>query len=465
MSKPAGSQSDRPTVARYVVLGWLCAAATIAYVQRNAVAVAESTIRADLELETEQTGWVFSAFFVTYAIFQIPSGWLGDCWGVRWTLSVYAVLWSLATALVSLADGYETLLVARYLAGAAQAGIFPCCTAAVAHWMPETQRGLAAGWLAGFMSVGAVVASATTGWMIDTLEWSWRIVFALFAIPGLLWAAGFYWWFRNRPAEHWAVNEAERERIAQRLAQPRGSTADADAAPEGSTLNDAPRGRDRVHPPERSERTPWLALMTSAAMWAICGQQFFRAAGYNFFTSWFPTFLQESRGVSVAQSGTLTSLPLAAVVIGSLLGGSASDWVLVRTGSRRLARQGVAVLSMLACAVLIVSSYFIRDTVLAVLAISAGSFWAAFGGPCAYAITIDMGGRHVGTVFSTMNMSGNVGAAISPLVFERVQTSSGDWDAVLFVFAGIYVAAALCWLALKPTGSVFDRPSKSGAKL
>jgi MFS family permease len=192
-------------------------------------------------------------------------------------------------------------------------------------------------------------------------------------------------------------------------------------------------------------------------MWMIAGQQFFRAAGYIFYSTWFPTYLKQTRNVTTKQSGLLSSLPLLAVIVGSLLGGMVVDWILARTGSRRLSRQLVAVLSMLSCAGFVGLAYFTSEAETTVLLISAGSFCAAFGGPCAYAVTIDMAGKHVPIVFSIMNMTGNLGAAACPLLVAWFVDATGKWDYVLFFFVGIYVAAAICWGLLNPQGSIFDR--------
>ena len=152
----------------------------------------------------------------------------------------------------------------------------------------------------------------------------------------------------------------------------------------------------------------------------------------------------------------MTSLPIGAYMLGSAAGGLVSDWVLAHTGSRRLSRQGVSVVSLLGCAVLIVCAYFIHDPWLAVLVIAAGSLCSAFAGPPAYTITIDMGGKHVAPVSSTMNMAGNVGAAVLPLLVPPLVAITRSWDLVLFLFAGIYVAAALCWIPFNAEGTIFD---------
>jgi hypothetical protein len=157
-------------------------------------------------------------------------------------------------------------------------------------------------------------------------------------------------------------------------------------------------------------------MLTRKEVWGLCAQQLFRAAGYIFFASWFATYLRETREIEDWMVGLLTSLPLWGVVVGSPLGGALSDWLLLRTKNRRFSREGLAAAAMLACGLLVLAAYPIANAWLAVLLISAGSFCAAFGGPCAYAATIDMGGRHVVMLFSLMNMAGNVGAFLFPVV-------------------------------------------------
>lgn len=434
---------SEPTHARYLVLVWLCGAAAIAYICRNSIGVAEEAIRTDLGLESfrifgseltpkDQMGWVMSAFFITYSLFQLPGGWIGQVWGTRRALPVFSVVWSIVTGLMGLAQGFVGLFLTRFVSGAAQAGIFPCTTNTTARWFPLTARAFANGTLGAFMSVGGAAGTILTGVLLGYFApGGWRWIFFLYTIPGLIWALAFYHWFRDQPEEHAGVNAAELNLIRD------GNVPAADA--------------------ESAAATPWSAILTSAAMWWICAQQFFRAAGYIFFASWFPTFLRETRGVSTAEAGWLTSLPLITFVLGSLTGGYCSDRIMKWTGSLRLARQALAIGSLLACAGLILLSFPIEHDLLAVLLISGGSFFSAVSGPCAYTITIDMGGKNVPMVFSLMNMSGNIGAVVFPVVVPRLVFWTGSWDLVLFVFAGLYVASALCWALLNPNGTIGAR--------
>lgn len=418
-------EMESPTAARFIVLAGLCVAASIAYLCRNSIGVAESTIRAELGLSETAMSWVMSSFFLTYALGQIPTGWLGDRLGSRRAIPICAVAWSMATAMMSFAVGMPLLLVSRATNGFAQAGLFPACTSTIGKWFPDTRRAVASGSLSSFMSIGGAIGVGTTGVLVVGV--GWRITFIGYSALGIVFAVMFYLWFRDTPARHGWVNAAECRLI---------------------------RGRESSQPD--GTPTDWLNIYLSPATWWICGQQFCRAAGQIFFSTWFATYLQVTRRVSVEESGFLNSLPLIGIVTGSFLGGAVSDLILVRTGSLRLARTGVAFVSMLLCAVFVLCAYFIANPFLAVVTISLGTFCASIGGPCAYTVTIDMGGRHTAVLFATMNMVGNLGA-FTFIRLVPVITQHLGWNAVLALFGLLYVGAGVFWLMINPQGTVAEQ--------
>lgn len=423
------------THVRYVVAAALCLAAVAVYIQRNSISVAEERIRSDLSLEYSQMGLVMSAFFFSYALLQLPASALVQWLGVRRSLTFFVALSSFMSAAMAVAGGYIGLIGVRACMGLAQAGCFPAAAAAVSQWIPPQRRGIVNGLLGGFMSVGGAAGAFLTGLLLPTL--SWQAIFALFAVPGLAWAAWFFLWFRNRPEQHRGVNAAERELIVRSVA----------------TGAHKPPAQGGFGKPARTGPVNQRRLPAIFALAALCAQQTFRGAGYVFFASWFATYLRETHGVKDMAAGLLNGLPLMAVVVGSPLGGVLVDAVLARTGSHRLSRQGVAIGASLICAVLIVLSLPVANPWWAVALISAGSFFASFGGPCAYCAAIDIGGRYTPLSFGLMNMMGNLGSAIFPLVIPWLlqarpgETGSGNWRLVLFCFAGMYLATAICWTA------------------
>jgi MFS family permease len=194
-------------------------------------------------------------------------------------------------------------------------------------------------------------------------------------------------------------------------------------------------------------------MVTDRSLALLCGQQFFRAAGMVFFLTWFPTFLQRTRGVDVMASGILTTVAGIGGVLGSLCGGFFSDRLYQRTGNARLSRQGIAIVGMGACSLLIVASYFATDVRASIALISVGAFCASFGGVSGYTVAITYGGSQVATVFSTMNMCGNFGAALFPVTAGWLVAGTNNWNIVLFLFAGIMAIDACCWAMLNPKGT------------
>ncbi|MEK6258796.1 MAG: MFS transporter [Planctomycetota bacterium] len=448
-----GTSSSGATHARFVVSAWLAGMAALAYLCRTSISVAEKTIRGDLGLSEEQMGLILGpAFFWTYALAQIPSSRLGERLGARLSLPCFACAWSLATALFGFVNWFPVLMANWMIVGLAQAGAFPVATRTISVWYPKSERALASGSLVALMSVGAAVGAALTGSLIGRISWRW--LFVLYAAPGLLWAIGFGVWFRNRPEDHPAVGELELKHI--RHDQPPAESS-------ALAVGDSTDGEQIA-----AEPTPWLGLATSWPMWMICGQQYCRAAGLVFFASWFATFLQESRHITVMKSGMLSILPHLATAVACLIGGGLTDAVYRRTGRLDLSRKGLAVVSLTLCTSLIFSAYFVTDATLAVVVISLGIFCAGLAGPSAYAVTMDMGGRHVGAVFATMNMIGNFGAGMLPWLIPRFRKwiasnpglldfCGGDsWNAVVALIALLHLAAAVCWLLLPLRGTVFD---------
>jgi sugar phosphate permease len=430
MSLAAQTVPDvRPTSTRLIVLIWLCLAAAISYICRLTIGVAESTIRSDLDLSKEMMGLIMSLFYLPYALGQIPGGWLAERFGSRRSIPLVAVGWSLATLSLSAAFAVPVLLAGWLANGFFQAGLFPCCARTVSKWFPANRRAFASGMLASSMFVGGALGSVAMGYLLE--ESGWRTAFAIFGSLGILWAVGFWFWFRDEPGEHGRVNESEVRLIQQ---------------PIGTSPTETMEVID-----------PWRSLLLSPATWCICSQQFCRAAGTMFFGSWFATYLQQTHGVSIKFSGFLNSLPQTALIIGSLFGGTFSDWVLSRTASRRLARQAIAASCMFTCACFVFIAYTLRQPVLAVLTISAGTLFSAIGGPTAYAITIDMGGKHLAKLFSCMNMCGNVGAAMFIFGVPWFLDATGKWDAVVLMFGALWVGAGIFWLLLNPNGDIFQQ--------
>jgi sugar phosphate permease len=403
---------------RYLVLAFLCAAAVIAYVQRLGFNVAERTVRGDLGLDREQVGRVMAAWSLGYALLQLPSGWLADRFGSRRVLTALALAWSALTGLVGLAWDFHSLLVLWFCMGLAQAGVFPCSAKSIGQWFGDCGRASAAGLLGSSMALGSAIAPALTGLLVS--HHPWPLVFVAYAAVGILSSAAYF-----------------------------------------AAVPDAPAGPGMPpSPPPAWARRDWFTLVTSVPMILLCGQQFFRACGMAFFYTWFATFLQETRGVNLAEAGLMTGAVGLGAVAGGVLGGLASDGLLRRTGNRR---QGLAVAGLSLCSVLVPISAEITSREVAAGVLTLGAFAAAFGGVSGYTVAIEFGGKRVATVFSVMNTCGNTGAALFPAAVGTLLDATGDWDPVLYLFAGVLALDAILWALLNPRHPLFrddDEPHR-----
>jgi ACS family D-galactonate transporter-like MFS transporter len=197
LESAASRERSRPSTVRYRVMLWLTLAAVLSYLVRGAVSVAESTIRRDMQLSISHTSWFMGAFFWSYALFQVPAGWLAQRYGTRRMLALFAAAWSLAALLIGVANDFWTFVAAQLLMGIAQAGIFPAACNSIAKWMPLSRRSLSCAILATGMQMGAIGASLLTGSLLGPV--GWRPLFMLYALPGLIWAIWFWLRFHDEP--------------------------------------------------------------------------------------------------------------------------------------------------------------------------------------------------------------------------------------------------------------------------
>src|SRR5260221_10232128 len=193
--------------ARYLVVGLMLALIAVAYLDRVCIATAAPAIRKDLGFDEEQMGLVFSAFTLSYALLEMPSGYLADRFGARVSLGRIVVWWSAMTALTGAATGFASLLLVRFLFGMGEAGVFPSMARVYGRWLPSAERGRAFG-LA--IATGAVAGAGTlklVAWLLDRI--SWRLAFAAFGGVGVVWVAVFLLCFRDEPSTHPGVSDAE----------------------------------------------------------------------------------------------------------------------------------------------------------------------------------------------------------------------------------------------------------------
>lgn len=441
------SEENRPSLIRFGVLALIALAASIAYLTRHCLAVANTTIQKDLHISEDQMGWVFWAFSAGYLLCQIPAGWLGNRIGTRAAYSLLSVLWSLLTLWSAAAMGLISLLASRVMFGMAQAGLVPISAKIINDWFPDRRRGICSATIGSAMSLGGVISMGLTAWLMFYFDW--RIIFRTYSLVGIVWAIIFYLYFRTRPEQHPKVNQSELGIIRNRETS------------IGQTNDTRPTAVDDDDSPSLSTPQLLSKMLQSRTIWAINIQSAFRAAAYMLFVTWFPAFLEYRYSLTPTEAGKMAMWPLAAVVIGSLTGGVVIDFLLKSTGNKWISRSAVAVAALSLAGLFTLSSSLATKPVLFVALMSAAALSSGIGSPAAWAATIDVAGRHTAVVVGAMNMAGTVGGMIMPVVLGYligdIKQTGGDWNQVIYLVSVTYGLGAVCWLAVNPNDSLAQR--------
>jgi MFS family permease len=400
-SSPAALMN--PTRVRYGVLGLACSLSMITYLDRVCFGTVAPFIQKEFGLSDGQKGLLFTAFALAYAIFEVPSGWLGDVFGPRRTLIRIVLWWSLFTALTGAIFpsqswpwfAFAAMLAVRFLFGMGEAGAYPNIARAFHNWFPFGERGSAQGavWMAGRFAGGVTPLVVTAVIVEQGPDVAWRHAFWIFGSIGVLWCGVFWWWFRDRPEQKASVNEAELELIR---------SSEGDTAP--------------VH-----GAVPWGRLLRSTNLWVLCLMYFCGAYGWYFNITWLPGFLRTNYGIapgekwsaSFWQYNFLAGAPLLFGALACLAGGLLTDAFIRRTGNRKWGRRVFGVIGHGICAACYFAAMFAPNVWLFVLAIALAAFWNDITMGSAWASCIDIGRKYSGIVSGCMNTVGNLGGAVA----------------------------------------------------
>jgi sugar phosphate permease len=420
-------------VRRWYVLFLISLMYLITYLDRVNISTVAPVISKEFGFDKATLGVILSAFSWSYAMFQVPGGWLGDRFGPRRVLAIIVTYWSAMTALTAAAGGAISFFILRFLFGIGEAGAFPVATRAMQLWYPRHERGLVQGVSHSASRAGAAIAPPLVVAIMAGLGWHW--VFYICGAIGFVWSLWWYLGYRNLPEEHATISRAE-------LAQIRGTDE-----------------QGNINPPHVEQRlsVPWGTLLRSPNMWAIMCAYFTYVYCLWIFLTWLPSYLVEYRGFTLVKVGILASLPLWAGVVGDTIGGLAVDRILRATGSTRIATRTVAIVGMLGCVVFIVPAALTDSAYTAVWCLTASLFFLECTIGPSWAVPMHVGGRYSGSVSGMMNMAGNIGGALSPIVFGLL-AQYGSWQAPFIVAAGLLVLGAGIWAFwLDPEASVLDK--------
>ena len=426
---PTSANAAPPTRVRYQVVGMAVLLGMVTYLDRVCISKLAPDLMHDLSMDKVQMGYVFSVFALSYALFALPAARWADRMGTRFLLAAIVVWWSAFTIGTAAAWGFGSLLVIRFLFGAGEAGAWPCIAQTFSRWIPRKERGT----IQGIFFAGAHLSGGVTPllvvWMLGFM--SWRAIFVVFGLVGFVWAAAWYAWFRNTPAEQGQANPAELAIIT--------------AGQEQKTAAEA----DRL--------VSWMDLLKNSNMWALCLMYFPNSFAFYFCITWLPTYLKERHSFDANQLGFLAGLPLILSVFGDLLGGVVTDRVTARFGLRAgrcvvgavaYLIAGAGLLAVPFCSSSILAAILIAVAVAAVMCTLAASW-----GTC-----IDIGGNSAGVVSAAMNTAGQVGSLLCPLIVAyTLKWFNSNWNIVLYLMGVLFLMGMVCWFLIDPHKTVLEK--------
>jgi ACS family glucarate transporter-like MFS transporter len=416
------SRMSNATKNRNRVLGLLCLLMIITYLDRVCISVAGPRMQEALRIGPVGWGWVTAIFTIAYAIFEIPSGALGDRIGPRRVLTRIVLWWSAFTSLTGLVTGYYPLLLTRFLFGMGEAGAFPNASIAVARWFPLHQRGRAFGISLMASQLGGAIAPFLV--VPIQVHYGWRASFFVFGILGVGWSGVWYWWFRDSPSEK-GVIDVELEAMGNSIRKPQHGL-------------------------------PWSIALRSGNFWATMGVAFCYVYTFYFFLSWFHTYLVKARGFS-ENDLLLSSLPFLVAAGANCAGGFASHALVKRVGltwgRRSIGIVGLGVAGLCTVAVMITHHWLVSLILLSL--VYAG---ITFQQPIMFAVCLDIGGEYAGAVVGAMNTAAQVGSFVSSLMFGYLVARYGSYTVPFIPMAGFLLIGAGLWIKVNPTQQLVSVP-------
>jgi sugar phosphate permease len=407
----------------------LCLMYFIAYIDRVNISVAAPALKRELALTPTQLGLIFSAFAYPYTFMQLGGGWLADRYGPRLVLTALSLLWAVATILTGLSWSVSSLIAFRLLVGVGEGGAFPTATRAFAFWMPVQERGFAQGITHSFARLGGAVTPPIV--LAIVAGYGWRAAFYTLGAASLAWTAVWLASFRDEPADHPWIAEAELIEIGSRPRSP-----------------DARRGP-----------TPWRQIVRR--IWLVTFVDFCYGWSLWVFLTWLPSYLSESRKFGPGQMALMTMVPLLGGVVGDTLGGVLSDAIFRRTGNLRLARRAMLVAGMSGALLFMVPAIVVSSARGAVVLLGAAFFFLELTNAVLWTLPLDIAHMYAGTAGGMMNMGFGVAGMISPVVFGVLIERTGRYELPLFVSAGLLLVGAIAALSVDPTATVLEPVNSS----
>ncbi len=469
---------------------WLMFAATmLTYMDRQTVAFLGEPIEAEFGIKAKgDFGWIVSAFMLTYALFQVPAGYLVDRWNLRWTYAAAVAWWSLAAAATAIVPSLGALIACRALLGMGESFNWPTALRVTARILPPSDRSLGNGIFNSGAAIGAVITPVVV--TILTAKYGWRSSFAVLGLAGLVWVAAWLFLVRGemrrllaRPGRQPTPADPleqgpMRPRLAGSVAAGFGAVLPASvvlalvgyhyygrtalwlgvaAAIVGPLLLAA------IVPRERLEGAAWSAslgdIVRNRRFWIMAIVSISINICWHFLVTWIPNYLKDERKMAFEAGNYASTIPFLAADAGNLLGGWLSRR-LAATGrsaarARLLVMVGATPMIMAGLAISLATNVPAAVVLLSIIAAGTAAFMVNY-----FSFTQEVTVRHTGLVVGYLGAFGNLFAAGFQPFAGAVKDLTDSYSPV-FAIIGV---APLIGLAALFAGWGVSRQPDAGAE-
>jgi ACS family D-galactonate transporter-like MFS transporter len=423
VAEPARTRSHL----RWTIVGFSALGLTIAYLDRAALSVAVPFMSHEFHISSAVKGVLLSAFFWTYALFHIPSGWLLDRFGPRVIYPIAVGWWSIWTALTAFAHGAGTVVLFRVGLGIGEAPVQPANVKVVSRWFPRRERAFASS----LFDMGQQIGTALSVPIVTALAVAggWRLSFIVIGIAGLLWILGWLVVYRD-PEQHRRVSPAELAHIR---------------SDQGEMVAARAAGVD----------VSWRRLLRDNQVWALTIGYVFRSLAGAFFLTWYPSYLLDDRGFSEAEFGMVGAVPALISIGSTVLGGIVSDRMLAAGISTNLARK-IPIVTGLGLSACIGFAPFIESNLVLMIVLTVSSAAHSFAGAAILSLPAEVAASPatVGSVAGFQNFGSQLGNLTSPIAIGLFLTfGNGSYLGPLLGAAACCLVSAsiyLFWVRIKP---------------
>jgi len=397
---------------RHRVVALLFLMNLVNYVDRICLSVAAPVMMASLGWDKAMFGVAFSATLAGYALGQLPAGVIITRTGGRMALAALSLCWSLMTIITPFTVASRGLFLAvRFLLGVFEAGNSPGQAALNARWLParEYARGQAISFAG--TQAGQLLAFPLIAWLL--VRFHWPAVFYVLGALGVAWTLAWLSEAADEPEDHPRISPQELALIRnERLGRP---------------------------PPPR---IPWRLILRSATARALVLSALLWGYTGWLIIAWFPTYLVNARGVTMADLGWIGMIPTALGMTGMLCGAAMSDWLLARGFSVAVARKTIPACTMALGAILILVAIRADTVGGAVASLAAHSLLSGLAVAGFFSLPPVLLPRAPGIMAACMSAAFGVGGIVGPSVAGFLVEVSGRWTLPFVTACGSSLVAA-----------------------